>query len=206
MKNIHDDIERVLFTSEELVKRAEEIGRQITQDYKGEEVTVIGILKGSFMFLSDVLKNVDLYTKLDFVTVQSYGNGTTSGELRLTKDISADIKGKHIILVEDILDSGKTLKFVKDLFLEREPASIKVCTLLNKKVRKSEVIKADYIGFDVDNVFVVGYGLDYAQLYRNLPYIGELKVEARLKQRRGCKNITVEAVGCYADTTDRKGN
>ena len=175
MKNIHDDIERVLFTSEELVKRAEEIGRQITQDYKGEEVTVIGILKGSFMFLSDVLKNVDLYTKL----VQSYGNGTTSGELRLTKDISADIKGKHVILVEDILDSGKTLKFVKDLFLEREPASIKVCTLLNKKVRKSEVIKADYIGFDVDNVFVVGYGLDYAQLYRNLPYIGELKVEAR---------------------------
>ena len=174
MKNIHDDIERVLFTSEELVKRAEEIGRQITQDYKGEEVTVIGI-----MFLSDVLKNVDLYTKLDFVTVQSYGNGTTSGELRLTKDISADIKGKHVILVEDILDSGKTLKFVKDLFLEREPASIKVCTLLNKKVRKSEVIKADYIGFDVDNVFVVGYGLDYAQLYRNLPYIGELKVEAR---------------------------
>ena len=166
MKNIHDDIERVLFTSEELVKRAEEIGRQITQDYKGEEVTVIGILKGSFMFLSDVLKNVDLYTKLDFVTVQSYGNGTTSGELRLTKDISADIKGKHVILVED-------------LFLEREPASIKVCTLLNKKVRKSEVIKADYIGFDVDNVFVVGYGLDYAQLYRNLPYIGELKVEAR---------------------------
>ena len=177
MKNIHDDIERVLFTSEELVKRAEEIGRQITQDYKGEEVTVIGVLKGSFMFLSDVLKNVDLYTKLDFVT--SYGNGTTSGELRLTKDISADIKGKHVILVEDILDSGKTLKFVKDLFLEREPASIKVCTLLNKKVRKSEVIKADYIGFDVDNVFVVGYGLDYAQLYRNLPYIGELKVEAR---------------------------
>ena len=206
MKNIHDDIERVLFTSEELVKRAEEIGRQITQDYKGEEVTVIGILKGSFMFLSDVLKNVDLYTKLDFVTVQSYGNGTTSGELRLTKDISADIKGKHVILVEDILDSGKTLKFVKDLFLEREPASIKVCTLLNKKVRKSEVIKADYIGFDVDNVFVVGYGLDYAQLYRNLPYIGELKVEARCEQRRGCKNITVEAVGCYADTTDRKGN
>ena len=104
---------------------------------------------------------------------------TVYGELRLTKDISADIKGKHVILVEDILDSGKTLKFVKDLFLEREPASIKVCTLLNKKVRKLEVIKADYIGFDVDNVFVVGYGLDYAQLYRNLPYIGELKVEAR---------------------------
>ncbi len=177
--NIHNDIERVLFTSEQLMKRAEEIGKQITEDYKGEEVTIIGILKGSFMFLSDVMKSIDLYTRLDFVTVQSYGNGTTSGELRLTKDITADIKGKHVILVEDILDSGKTLKFVKDLFLEREPASIKVCTLLNKKVRKSEVIKADYIGFDVDDVFVVGYGLDYAQLYRNLPYIGELKVGAR---------------------------
>ena len=156
-KSIHNDIERVLFTSEELMKRAEEIGKQITEDYKGEEVTIIGILKGSFMFLSDVMKNIDLYTRLDFVTVQSYGNGTTSGELKLTKDITADIKGKHVILVEDILDSGKTLKFVKDLFLKREPASIKVCTLLNKKVRKSEVIKADYIGFDVVDVFVVGY-------------------------------------------------
>ena len=102
-KNIHNDIERVLFTSEELMKRAEEIGKQITEDYKGEEVTIIGILKGSFMFLSDVMKSIDLYTRLDFVTVQSYGNGTTSGELKLTKDITADIKGKHVILVEDIL-------------------------------------------------------------------------------------------------------
>ena len=198
MKNIHDDIERVLFTREELVKRAEEIGRQITQDYKGEEVTVIGILKGSFMFLSDVLKNVDLYTKLDFVTVQSYGNGTTSGELRLTKDISTDIKGRHVILVEDILDSGKTLKFVKDLFLEREPASIKVCTLLNKKVRKSEVIKADYIGFDVDNVFVVGYGLDYAQKYRNLPFIGVVEPDAAEdapEEAEGAENVTGEEKG-----------
>ena len=177
--NIHDDIERVLITSEQLEERAKQIGRQITEDYRGEEVTVIGILKGSFMFLSDVMKNIDLYTRLDFVTVQSYGNGTSSGELTLTKDITADIKGKHIILVEDILDSGKTLKFVKELFEKREPASIKICTLLNKKVRKSEVVKADYTGFDVDDVFVVGYGLDYAQLYRNLPYIGELKVEAR---------------------------
>ena len=177
--NIHSDIERVLITSEQLEDRAKQIGRQITEDYKGEEVMVIGILKGSFMFLSDVMKNIDLYTRLDFVTVQSYGNGTSSGELTLTKDITADIKGKHVILVEDILDSGKTLKFVKDLFEKREPASIKICTLLNKKVRKSEIIKADYIGFDVDDVFVVGYGLDYAQLYRNLPYIGELKIEAR---------------------------
>ena len=185
MKNIHDDIERVLFTSEELVKRAEEIGRQITQDYKGEEVTVIGILKGSFMFLSDVLKadlmrSVTIPCSVDFMAVSSYGNQTTTtGAVKINKDLNQDIEGRDIILVEDILDSGKTLKFVKDLFLEREPASIKVCTLLNKKVRKSEVIKADYIGFDVDNVFVVGYGLDYAQLYRNLPYIGELKVEAR---------------------------
>ena len=177
--NIHSDIERVLITSEQLEDRAKQIGRQITEDYKGEEVTVIGILKGSFMFLSDVMKNIDLYTRLDFVTVQSYGNGTSSGELTLTKDITADIKGKHVILVEDILDIGKTLKFVKDLFEKREPASIKICTLLNKKVRKSEIIKADYIGFDVDDVCGVGYGLDYAQLYRNLPYIGELKIEAR---------------------------
>ena len=109
-------LKECFFTSEELVKRAEEIGRQITQDYKGEEVTVIGILKGSFMFLSDVLKNVDLYTKLDFVTVQSYGNGTTSGELRLTKDISTDIKGKHVILVEDILDSGKNAEIREGSF------------------------------------------------------------------------------------------
>ena len=156
--NIHSDIERVLITSEQLEDRAKQIGRQITEDYKGEEVTVIGILKGSFMFLSDVMKNIDLYTRLDFVTVQSYGNGTSSGELTLTKDITADIKGKHVILVEDILDSGKTLKFVKDLFEKREPASIKICTLLNKKVRKSEIIKADYIGFDVDDVSHTFFG------------------------------------------------
>ena len=130
--------------------------------------------------MADLMREITVPCEIDFMCVSSYGNGTkSSGTVKIIKDLDINLEGKDLLLVEDILDSGKTLKFVKDLFLEREPASIKVCTLLNKKVRKSEVIKADYIGFDVDNVFVVGYGLDYAQLYRNLPYIGELKVEAR---------------------------
>ena len=175
--SIHNDIERVLFTSEELMKRAEEIGKQITEDYKGEEVTIIGILKGSFMFLSDVMKNIDLYTRLDFVTVQSYGNGTTSGELRLTKDITADIKGRHVILVEDILDSGRTLNYLMETLRERGAASISLCTFLDKPERRVVPVHVDYCGFQVPDEFIVGYGLDYAQRFRNLPFVGILKPE-----------------------------
>ncbi len=175
MKN--NDIERILFTESELKARAEQIGKQITADFCGEEVVLVGVLKGAMVFLSDVMRNIGLYCKLDFITVQSYGDGMTSGELKLTRDITTDIKGKNVIVVEDILDTGNTLDYVKRLFLQRQPKTVKICTLLDKKVKKACDIKADYTGFEVDDVFVVGYGLDYAQRYRNLPYIGVLKEE-----------------------------
>ena len=177
---IENDIKEVYFSKEELHGIVKRLGEQISKDYEGKNLTLVSILKGSVIFMADLMREITVPCEIDFMCVSSYGNGTkSSGTVKIIKDLDINLEGKDLLLVEDILDSGKTLKFVKDLFLEREPASIKVCTLLNKKVRKSEVIKADYIGFDVDNVFVVGYGLDYAQLYRNLPYIGELKVEAR---------------------------
>ena len=177
---IENDIKEVYFSKEELHEIVKKLGAQISKDYEGKNLTLVSILKGSVIFMADLMREITVPCEIDFMCVSSYGNGTkSSGTVKIIKDLDINLEGKDLLLVEDILDSGKTLKFVKDLFLEREPASIKVCTLLNKKVRKSEVIKADYIGFDVDNVFVVGYGLDYAQLYRNLPYIGELKVEAR---------------------------
>ena len=177
---IENDIKEVYFSKEELHGIVKRLGEQISRDYEGKNLTLVSILKGSVIFMADLMREITVPCEIDFMCVSSYGNGTkSSGTVKIIKDLDINLEGKDLLLVEDILDSGKTLKFVKDLFLEREPASIKVCTLLNKKVRKSEVIKADYIGFDVDNVFVVGYGLDYAQLYRNLPYIGELKVEAR---------------------------
>ena len=171
------DIDRILFNEDEIKARAEQIGRQITADFCGEEVILVGVLKGAMVFLSDVMRNIGLYCKLDFITVQSYGNGMTSGELKLTRDITTDIKDKNVIVVEDILDTGNTLDYVKRLFMQRQPKSVKICTLLDKKVKKSCDIMADYVGFEVDDVFVVGYGLDYAQRYRNLPYIGVLKEE-----------------------------
>ena len=177
---IENDIKEVYFSKEELHGIVKRLGEQISKDYEGKNLTLVSILKGSVIFMADLMREITVPCEIDFMCVSSYGNGTkSSGTVKIIKDLDINLEGKDLLLVEDILDSGKTLKFVKDLFLEREPASIKVCTLLNKKVRKSEVIKADYIGFDVDNVFVVGYGLDFAQLYRNLPYIGELKVEAR---------------------------
>ncbi len=174
---MHNDIKRVLFSSDSLIQRASEIGKQITEDFKGEEVIVVAVLKGSFMFLSDLLKNIDLYCRLDFVAVQSYGDMVYSGDLVLIKDISVDVRGKNVVIVEDILDTGKTLDFVKRLIEKKQPKTVKVCVLLDKKTKKASTIKADYTGFETDDVFVVGYGLDHAQLYRNLPYIGELKPE-----------------------------
>lgn len=175
---MHKDIKEILFSADTLDERVKLLGQQITKDYKGEDVVFIGILKGSFMFLADIVRNTALDCTLDFVTVQSYGDSTVSGELSLTKDISVDIRDKNVILVEDILDTGKTLAFLKQRFAQRQPKSLRICTLLDKKVEKADNVKADYTGFEIGNEFVVGYGLDYAQRYRNLPYIGILKKSA----------------------------
>ncbi len=174
---MHKDVKRIIYTESELAARAKDIGKKISADFAGQEVVLFGILSGSVIFLADVMRNIDIDCTIDFIDVKSY-IGTVSGEPRFTKELSNDIEGKNVILVEDILDTGKTLAFVKKAVLAQNPKTVKICTLLNKKIEKSADVQADYIGFDVDNVFVVGYGLDYSQKYRNLPYIAEIKEEA----------------------------
>lgn len=171
---MHKDVTRILYSKEQIEDRVREIGRQITKEYEGQEVVFVAILKGSVVFLADLIRNVELDSTLDFATVSSYGNGTTSGELVMKKDVSVDVEGKNVIIVEDILDSGKTMDYLYKHFTAKKPKSLKSCVLLDKKVEKLFPIKADYTCFECEDLFVVGYGLDYAQYYRALPYIGEL--------------------------------
>lgn len=174
-----NDIGEILITEEQLQERIKELGAQITKDYKDkEDFLVVGILKGSVVFLSDLIRNIDIHTKIDFMTVSSYGMGsTTSGTITVKKDLDTDIEGKDILIAEDIIDSGITLCNLVKLLKERNPKSIKICTLLNKPERREADIHVDYVGFDIPNEFIVGYGLDYAENYRNIPYIGVLKRE-----------------------------
>ncbi|MGN1001379.1 MAG: hypoxanthine phosphoribosyltransferase [Oscillospiraceae bacterium] len=177
-KNMKEDILEVLLTGEQIQARVRELGRQITRDYEGKRPVFLGILKGSYVFMADLLKNVDLYCEMDFMAVSSYGSGTSStGAVKITKDLSRDIEGRDVIIVEDILDSGVTLSYLKGYLANRNPASVRIVTLLDKPARRKADIQADYFGFDVPNEFVVGYGLDYDETYRNLPYIGILKPE-----------------------------
>ena len=175
---MHDDILRVLYTEEELQKRVTELGAAIAEDYRGKNPFFLGVLKGSFVFMADLLRNVDLPCGMDFMAVSSYGSGTkTTGAVKITKDLTRDIEGFDVIIVEDILDSGVTLSYLKDYLLRRNPASIRIVTLLDKPERRAADIRADYFGFTVPDEFIVGYGLDFAEKYRNLPYIGILKPE-----------------------------
>ena len=173
---LEQDIERVLFTEEELKARVAEIAARIDQDYAGKEPMLISVLRGSFIFMADLARAITLPCTVDFMAVSSYGSGTTSsGQVKITKDLSESIEGRDIIVVEDILDSGNTLSYLFQLLQARHPASVRLCTLLDKPSRRTKPITADYTGFAVDDLFVVGYGLDYAEKYRNLPYIGVLK-------------------------------
>ena len=173
---LEQDIQEVLFTEAQLKARVQELARQIERDYAGKEIMLISVLRGSFIFMADLCRAIDLPCTLDFMAVSSYGKGTSSsGQVQITKDLSEDISGRHIIVVEDILDSGNTLSYLFQLLQARHPASVRLCTLLDKPSRRTKPITADYTGFTVDDLFVVGYGLDYAEKYRNLPYIGILK-------------------------------
>lgn len=174
---MHEDIERVLLSKEEIENKVTEIGAQITADYEGKYPVFVGILKGCFVFMADLLRHVDVTCTMDFMAVSSYSGTKTTGAVKINKDLQHDIKGRHVILVEDILDSGITLNYIKNYLSVREPASIKIATLLDKPARRQADIKADYACFDVPDAFVVGYGLDYNEKYRNLPYIGILKPE-----------------------------
>lgn len=175
---MNQDIEKILVTEEELISHSRRLGEQITRDYAGKKLLIVGVLKGSIYFLTDLSRYIDLPCHIDFVQASSYGSGTESmGTISITKDIADDLTGFDVLLVEDILDTGRTLKHIHDMLSIRNPNSIAVVTLLDKPARRVADIKADYVGVDVPNEFVVGYGLDYDQYYRNLPYIGVLKKE-----------------------------
>lgn len=179
MKHLDRDIERVLYSQQELQQRVQELGEQITRDYAGEKnIILVCILRGSYMFLADLSRAIDLPVRVDFMAASSYGKGTSSsGNIEIKKDLSDSIEGAHVILVEDILDSGNTLSYLRKMLSTRNPASVSIVTLLDKPARRAKAIAADYTGFVVPDEFVVGYGLDYAERYRNLPYIGVLKPE-----------------------------
>ena len=173
---MHKDVEQILYTEEELRSRVRELGSQITADYAGREPLLISVLRGSYIFMADLTRAIHLNVTVDFMAVSSYGAGTvSSGQVEIKKDLSDSIEGKDLIIVEDILDSGNTLYYLLDVLRARKPASIRLCTLMDKPERRTRPIKADYVGFTIPDAFIVGYGLDYAEKYRNLPYVGILK-------------------------------
>src|SRR5690554_749791 len=170
------DIEKVLISADQINKRTDEIAKQITEDLKGEDVVMICILRGATLFFADLVRKVDTSVNFDFMEVSSYGSGTaSSGEVRIIKDISTPIENKNVLIVEDIIDSGHTLSYLKRILKQRNPKSIKIASLLDKPERRETDIKGDYVGFVIPNVFVVGYGLDYDEKYRNLPDVCVLK-------------------------------
>lgn len=175
---MNNDIEKVLYTSEKIQERVNELAREITRDYKGKKVLLVCVLRGAVLFFSDIARAVDLDVRMDFMVVSSYGAGTsTSGEIRIVKDLTQPIEGMNVIIVEDIIDTGRTLKHLKNMLMTRNPESVKICSLLDKPERREVELLGDYVGFTVPNEFVVGYGLDYDEKYRNLPYVGVLKKE-----------------------------
>ena len=172
------DIQEVLFSEEQLARRIEEIAGQINRDYADKEILLVSVLRGSFIFMADLARKITRPCRIDSMSVSSYGKSTTSsGQVQITKDLSEDISGLHVIVIEDILDSGNTLSYLLRILEQRHPASIRLCTLLDKPERRVKEVAVHYSGFTIPDAFVVGYGLDYAERYRNLPYIGILKPE-----------------------------
>ena len=172
------DIKHILLDEETIADKVAEIGAQITKDYADKDLLVVGILKGSNVFMSDLVRKIQLPLHMDFMIVSSYGNATEStGVVKIIKDLEEGIQDKHVLIVEDIIDSGLTLKYLKQILETRNPASIKLCTLVDKPARRKENVDVDYIGFELPDEFIVGYGIDYAECYRNLPYIAVLKPE-----------------------------
>ena len=174
----HPDIERVLLDRQTIARRVEGMAADISRDYSLGQLLVVGVLKGSFIFMADLIRAIALPCEVDFITVSSYGkNATTTGSVRILKDLDCDIGGRDVIIVEDILDSGTTLGYIMNVMEARHPSSLAICTLLDKPERRRVTVDARYVGFRTPDEFLVGYGLDYAGRYRNLPYIGILKRE-----------------------------
>lgn len=173
-----DEVKKILVSEDQIQQRVTELATQINEDYKGESVVLVGLLNGCVPFLSDLFKEIDLKAKLDFMDVSSYhGTTTNNGEVRILKDLARKVAGENVLIVEDIIDTGKTLKVVKGILENRNPKSLKIVSLLDKPAGRKVEIEADYVGFSIENEFVIGYGLDYDEYYRNLPYIGVLKEE-----------------------------
>lgn len=179
MKN---DILKVLITEEEIAAKVRELGRQITEDYKGKNLLMVSVLKGSVIFMADLMRAIDIQARVDFMSVSSYGSGVkTSGVVKIVKDLDINLAGYDVLIVEDILDSGMTLQYLKEVLMQRKPHSLKIATLLDKPERRKVDLQADYACFNVPDEFVVGYGLDFAEKYRNLPFVGVLKPEVYAK-------------------------
>ena len=176
--NMKEDVLRVLLSEDEIREKVRELGGKITADYKNSNLMLVTVLKGAVVFLADLMRQIDVPAEIDFMVVSSYGSGVkSSGVVKIVKDLDVPLAGKDILIVEDILDSGLTLSYIKELLESRGPRSIRIAPLLDKPSRRKVDLQADYIGFSVPDEFVIGYGLDYDEKYRNLPYIGILKPE-----------------------------
>ena len=176
MSSMMPDVKEVLISSGEIEEKVREIGARITEDYRGEKPLLIGILRGAVVIMSDLMRNIDLQCELDFMDISSYGTGTSSsGVVRILKDLEEDITDRHVLIVEDIIDTGLTLNYLLKYLADKGPASIRIVCLLDKPARRLVEIPIDYRGFEIPDRFVIGYGLDYDERYRNLPYIGVLK-------------------------------
>ena len=179
---MQDDVKKVLLSEEELHAKVAEMGAQVTQDYEGKNLLLVTVLKGAVIFLADLMREIKQPAEIDFMVVSSYGSGVkSSGVVKIVKDLDINLEGKDILIVEDILDSGMTLDYIKNILQDRNPASIRICTLLDKPARRKVDLQADYVGFTIPDEFVIGYGLDYDEKYRNLPYVGVLKPEVYSK-------------------------
>ncbi len=173
--SLHDDVEEILLDSQTVATRVAELGAQLSADYAGRDPVLVSVLKGALVFLADLMRAMDLPSSIDLMEVSSYAGTETSGQVRILKDLSKPIEGRDVIVVEDIIDTGLTLNYLLGYLADRQPASIKICCLLDKPARRLADIPIDYIGFTIPDRFVIGYGLDYEERYRNLPYIGVLK-------------------------------
>ena len=178
---LRHELECVLISRTQLHRRVRELAKQIEHDFAGRDLVVVSLLNGTILFLADLIRGLNLPLRLDFIGVSSYGSGTVSRELVFTKELRLDVRGRDVLLVDDILDTGKTLKAVLAKLQKLQPRAIKTCVLLNKPARRTENVRADYSGFEIPDLFVVGYGLDYAERYRNLPFVGVLKPEMYAK-------------------------
>ncbi len=176
---IHD-IEKILLTEEQIKTRIKELGEELSREYAGKNPLIVGVLKGVVVFYADMIRSIEVPCQLDFMWISSYRGTSSTGTMKVRCDLSAQVKGRHVLILEDIFDTGNSLQFTYDYLMAQEPASLKICTLLDKPERRNPAVtvKADYTGFVIPNEFVVGYGLDYNELYRNLPFVGVLKPEA----------------------------